>query len=167
MNKILNYPTRKNIRLKTYDYRRGGAYFITICNQNRVSLWGEIVDDVMILNEAGVMVKKWIGKIDEKFKNMLIDGMVIMPNHLHFVLIIDESEEKNEIPIAQVLQWFKAMTTNTYIREVKKGNYPPFNRRIWQRNYYENIIRNETSYNEIQKYMQDNPQRWEEDVLYG
>jgi REP element-mobilizing transposase RayT len=166
MNKILNYPTRKNMRLKNYDYRRGGAYFITICNQNRVSLWGEIIDNEMVLNEAGFMVQKWIGKIENKFKNMFIDGMVIMPNHLHFVLIIDELEEKNEIPIAQVVQWFKAMTSNEYIREVKRGNYPPFNRRIWQRNYYENIIRNETSYNEIQRYMQENPQRWEEDVLY-
>ena len=166
MNKILNYPRRKNIRLKIYNYKQNGAYFITICNQNRVSLWGEIIDDVMVLNEAGLMIEKWLFKMDDKFENFSIDGMVIMPNHLHFILIIDEVEKKNDISVSQVVQWFKAMTTNEYIKEVRRGVFPPFYKRIWQRNYYENIIRNETSFNEIQKYIEENPRKWKEDVLY-
>ena len=157
---------RKNsLRLKNYDYSRNGAYFITICTQNREHLFGEIKNGEMILNDAGNMIKRWYYELENKFINVKALDMVIMPNHIHFILIIISMKENISIP--KMIQWFKIMTTNEYIRGVKSNIYPPFQKRIWQRNYYEHIIRNEKSFNNIQNYIINNPQKWENDILYN
>ncbi len=79
---------RKSLRLKHYDYAQAGYYFITIVAQNRAHLFGEIVEGDMVLNEAGKMVKKWHMKLEEKFQNICNHEMVIMPNHIHFIIEI-------------------------------------------------------------------------------
>ncbi|MBU1668747.1 transposase [bacterium] len=166
-----NKNNRKSIRLKHYDYYKNGAYFITICTQNREHLFGEIIDNEMLLNNAGKMIQKWLHKLDNNFEGISIDGMVIMPNHVHFVLSIFMPTKGRDMALplhglSEVLQWFKTMTTNEYIRGVKSNIYPAFYKRVWQRNYYEHIIRNEKSLSEIQEYMKNNPQQWADDVLY-
>ena len=85
-----------------------------------------------------------------------------MPNHVHFIVDIQESTK-----LSSILQWFKTMTTNEYIREVKNNIFPPFHKRIWQRNYYEHIIRNENSSYQIEQYIENNPKLWKEDILYS
>ena len=159
-----NKNSRKSIRLKGYNYHKNGAYFITICTQNREHFWGKIVDGEMILNHAGEMIQKWLYKLNDNFDSVLLDGMVIMPNHVHFIVSMDMAIDEKSL--GEIIQWFKAMTTNEYIRGVKSNVFPVFNKRIWQRNYYEHIIRNEKSFFDIQEYMKNNPQKWEEDVLY-
>jgi len=77
---------RKSLRLPHYDYSRAGYYFVTITAQNREHLFGEIVDGEMVLNVAGRMVEKWYGKLEEKFPNVKNHEMVIMPNHIHFII---------------------------------------------------------------------------------
>lgn len=159
---------RKTIRLKNYDYHKSGSYFITICTQNREHLFGEVVAGQMVLNDAGEMIQNWLYKLGDNFDGIFIDGMVMMPNHVHFILSITMSIEGRDkaLPLHKMIQWFKAMSTNEYIRGVKSNIFPAFNKRIWQRNYYEHIIRNEKSFLEIQEYMKHNPQKWKEDVLY-
>ncbi|PIU48535.1 MAG: hypothetical protein COS94_01740, partial [Candidatus Hydrogenedentes bacterium CG07_land_8_20_14_0_80_42_17] len=78
---------RRSIRLKGYDYSQLGSYFITIVTQNRVILFGKIIDDEMVLNDAGKMIKKWYREIENKFSDIKCDEFICMPNHVHFILM--------------------------------------------------------------------------------
>ena len=82
-------PQRKSIRLRNFDYSSQGLYFITICIHNHLCLLGDIVNGKMVLNDAGKMIKKWLMKIPEHFKNTTLDEYQIMPNHLHIIIVID------------------------------------------------------------------------------
>jgi REP element-mobilizing transposase RayT len=332
------YNQRKSIRLKGYDYSLAGLYFVTICTQNRAYLFGNIQNAQMILNDSGNMISKWYYELENKFPNIHCHQIIIMPNHIHFIVQITyenndiQSGEQNDIqtgehigsplhqnqsenpptavganlrvrpsmrvcpdnagehigsplqnhifrvcpendinnppvgadlrvcpdndnmgensnnnsgehtdiqsnehnnppatvradlrvcpqlitgehigsplqnhifrvcpendinnppvgadlrvcpsmrvcpqlitgehigsPLHVVIQWFKTMTTNHYIRGVKQQNWQPFNGKLWQRNYWEHIIRNENSYQNISEYIKNNPQNWENDTLF-
>jgi len=183
---------RRSLRLKGYDYTHAGAYFVTICTQNRECLFGEVVDGEMRLNDAGRMVEKWWAELNNKFPNIETDENIVMPNHFHGIVVIaadrpgltngnvgadlrvcPESTGANDeitgahtgaplrgAPLPEIVQWFKTMTTNEYIRGVKTLDWPPFRGRIWQSNYYEHIIRDEASLNRIREYIANNPMQW-------
>lgn len=170
---------RKSIRLKNYDYSQRGFYFITICTQHHIKFFGKIESDKIILNNAGEMVKGWYYRLEEKFSNLKCHEMVIMPNHMHCIIeilvgadpsICPEGEHigspLRKITLAEIIAWFKTMTTNEYIRNIKENNWQPFKRRLWQRNYFEHIIRNEDSYKKIAEYIVNNPINWEKDKYY-
>jgi len=174
---------RRSIRLKDYDYSQPGGYFITICTQHKACLFGEIKDAKMELNIAGQIIKKWWLKIPNKFPAITIDEYIIMPNHIHGICMIFESnvgadpcvcpnkndqsicleDEHSGSPLHKIIQWFKTMTTNECIRSVKQNILPQFHGRLWQRNYYEHIIRNEDDLNQIREYISGNPVKWETD----
>ncbi|AJI74761.1 transposase IS200 like family protein [Francisella philomiragia subsp. philomiragia ATCC 25015] len=181
-NQTQYFKNRKNLRLQHYDYSSNGAYFVTICVNNRECLFGDIIDGQMCLNDAGLMIDEIYHDLENKFTNIQCGKYVIMPNHFHCVihicndvksnvgvnLCVDPKLEKGEhagTPLHKIIQWFKTMTTNAYINGVKTKNWQPFDKRLWQRNYYEHIIRNEKSYNEIVKYIQLNSLKWELDEL--
>src|SRR2546426_9828579 len=88
--------SRRPIRLQGYDYSQGGAYFVTICVQNRECLLGDIVDDEMRLNDAGRMVERWWAELGNKFPSVETDEYVVMPNHFHGIIVIvgARSEER-------------------------------------------------------------------------
>ena len=174
---------RRAIRLRDYDYEQAGAYFVTICTQERACLFGVIQDDKICLNDAGRTIEKWWFELNRKFPMVETDEFVVMPNHFHGVVIITdvpvgadlrvgpvpEGEHPTQqgahagAPLQAVIQWFKTMTTNEYIRGVKTASWPSFNGRLWQRNYYEHVIRDDQSLNRIRQYIVDNPARWEFD----
>jgi REP element-mobilizing transposase RayT len=159
-----NKHHRRSIRLKGYDYSQPGAYFVTICTQNREHLFGLVDNGALILNEAGNMVQKWWLTLDSKFEGIEPDTFVVMPNHFHGIIKITprlaKGEAEEAISVGRVIQWFKTMSTNEYIRGVKQHQWPPFPGKLWQRNYYEHIIHNEHVYLAVQRYIQQNPQRW-------
>ena len=176
---------RRSIRLKGYDYAQAGLYFITICCQNRMRRFGNIENGEMILNDAGTMIIKWYNELENKFPDIKCDVMIVMPNHFHCIvenigadLRVCPVNETNPIsngdvlgehigsPLHRVVQWFKTMTTNDYIRGVKNLGWQPFDGKLWQRNYYEHIIRDEKSYNNISNYIINNPLNWREDKFY-
>jgi REP element-mobilizing transposase RayT len=161
---------RKSIRLQKYDYRTAGCYFITICLQNRECLFGEIADGYMLRNPCGEMIVKWVGETKNKFNDINIISYVVMPNHFHAIIanaaVTNYQGEHAGLPLHHVVQWFKTMTTNEYIRGVKMLGWKPFNKRLWQRNYYEHIIRDDDDFNYIAEYIMNNPQKWKEDVMY-
>ena len=172
-NPVMN---RKSIRLKEYDYSQPGYYFLTICIQNRSYLFGNIEHNEMILNPAGCMLQKWWNELRHKFSNVTLDTFVIMPNHIHGIIVITEAQIdfdrrggpmcppiQNQAPLPEIIQWFKTMSTNEYIKNVKEHNWKAFDKRIWQRNYYEHIIRNEKALNIIRNYIVMNPMQWEAD----
>ncbi|WAK02351.1 transposase [Methylobacter sp. YRD-M1] len=194
---------RRSIRLQGYDYSRAGAYFVTLCTQNRECLFGNILDGVMTLNDAGRLAEHWYLELENKYPDMQCDAFVCMPNHLHFIVVntgrsmamgervvgadhgvrpvsgarrvIGEPLAEGEPldkgghtgpPLRTMVQWFKTMTTNAYIRGVKHNGWTPFAGKLWQRNYWERVIRNEQELNLIREYIHNNPAQWESDRLY-
>lgn len=159
-----NIHHRKSIRLKGYDYSQAGLYFITTCVQHRACLFGKISMGEMILNDAGKMVEtEWL-KLPERFQNIALHEFVVMPNHFHAILqiVVPTGITKT---IGDMMDAFKSITTVEYIRGVKKMDWESFNVKLWQRNYYENIIRNEQAYQFISDYITNNPTRWANDKL--
>ena len=161
------YPSRKNLRLRNYDYTTNGLYFITICINKKKCLLGRIVNNKMILNEFGKLVQYYYFQIEKIYPNYYCLDCIIMPNHIHFIIQIDTIDKINcSTPLFQVIQCFKRITTNKYIENVKDNNWPRFHKRLWQRNYYEVVILNEDMYLKISNYIENNPYSWEEDKYY-
>ena len=165
-------PHRKQIRLKGYDYSAGGYYFITICTQNRKNILSNVVGADSIsarirLNKAGKMINNIYLDLENQFKYIKLHDYVIMPNHIHGIIEICERADMESAPtVNEIIQTFKRYTTIEYIKGVKKGIYQSFYKRIWQRNYYEHVIRNEKEYYKIVEYIQNNPLKWEEDKYF-
>ena len=186
--KSLFRHNRRSIRLKGYDYSQQGLYFITICCQDRACLFGDISNGEMVLNDAGNMIEKWYRELENKFPDKICHEMVVMPNHFHCIIEnhpkmqMDDHErptdnhvglsrrgrpdnKKYNATIGDAMEWFKTMTTNEYIRGVKTQNWKRFNKKLWQRNYWEHIIRNEQSMDRIAAYIINNPEKWSADKL--
>ena len=165
---------RRSIRLKGYDYSQAGYYFITICCEHRAHLFGEIHAGKMALNAAGAMIEQIWHEIPADFPNIILHEYITMPNHIHGIIeIIQEAERRAEIDsaptsgLSQIIQSFKRHTTLEYIKMVKQNILPPFHKRIWQRNYWEHIIRNEDAFIRISAYIKNNPVKWTADKLNG
>jgi REP element-mobilizing transposase RayT len=190
MNKKDHIHHRRSIRLKGYDYSQAGIYFITICIQKKNCLFGEILNGKILLNDAGKMVAStWI-KMPKQFNFVVLDQYIVMPNHIHGIIIITNVRaplvgaqnnhnrikyaEKNNskkagtrpastFRLGSIIGAFKSITTLKYINGVKNDNWKPFNKKLWQRNYYEHIIRNEYELHNIRLYIINNPIKWEID----
>ncbi len=150
---MTEFPKRKNIRLKDFDYSKNGYYFITICTYKRQKLFGEIVGETLC-GRPGKMIEKWLLEIQNKFADVKICDYVIMPDHLHF--IISKSGDHTGSPLRDIVGWFKTMTTNEYIQKVKELEYEEFYQKIWQRGYYEHVIRDEKDYMVKTEYIMNN-----------
>ena len=157
-----HFPQRHRMRWQNYDYTLGGAYFITICTHRHHHCFGEIVDGEMIRNAAGEMLAYWYAELEHKFNNIECGVSVVMPNHFHCLLL----KMDNGASVADIVRWFKTMTTNAYIKRVKQHNSEPFDERLWQRSYWDRVVRNVQEYEMIQNYIFDNPRRWHEDKFY-
>ena len=171
--KMQKLHCRKSIRLKNYDYSSNGYYFVTICVQNREKLFGEFVGATLCgrPNNPDKIITKWLLELENKFNDIKIDEYIIMPNHIHFIIKrtgdhIGSTGDHIGSPLRDIIGWFKTMTTNEYIAGVKSGKFIPFKGRLWQRNYYEHIIRNYDDYINISEYIQNNPLKWEYDKLF-
>jgi putative transposase len=162
---------RRSIRLRGYDYSRPGAYFVTICTQEKRHLFGEVIEGQMMLNEAGQMAGRWWLELPRKFSTVQLDCAVVMPNHLHAIVRIPGlpppagpgGGAHTGAPLHRVVQWFKTMTTNDYFRHVRDNGWPSLPGKLWQRNYYEHIIGKEDELNKIREYVITNPVRWGSD----
>jgi putative transposase len=141
---------RNSIRLRGRDYARPGAYFVTICTHQRAHLFGEIDHGQMRLNAAGLIVAQEWNRLPSRQAGLGIDAFVIMPNHLHGVIMLDRSGPP---ALGVVIRAFKAAAARTIRLEVD----PNF---AWQRNYYERIIRTDSSMDRVRAYIVGNPARW-------
>ncbi len=164
-------PVRKSIRLKGYDYSQTGSYFVTICVKNKHEILGEIVGDAalgvprMELTEIGINVKKHIEHINHVSEKYRLDHYVIMPNHVHLLITIeDETPGTNGTPRAASPT--KA-TIPKIINSLKSLTSKEFGESLWQRAYHDHIIRNETEYQKIWQYIDENPTRWREDCYFA
>ena len=181
-----NIHHRRSIRLKNYDYSQAGLYFITIVTQNREYLFGEIVGDEMVLNDAGIMIEQIWYEIPVYYPGFNVHQFTIMPNHIHGIIEIVGAGpracpniDKNGQPqagqprgvaptgLGDIVHRFKTLTTKRYIEGVKNKNWRRFDRKLWQRNYWEHIIRNDNEHHRIAQYILDNPKKWAMDKLNG
>ena len=230
MNRDNESPShdRQSLRLRGYDYTQTGAYFVSITGQKRLCLFGEVTGERMRLNEAGQMIQRVWQELPQTFPTIEMDYFVVMPNHLHGIVVINARppphsapSHSNDIPVGtplvgaqnrdaqgtahvpvgvplvgtqgqdaretrrvptrgtategrfgvataqdarvslgDVIGACKSLTTVEYIRGVKTRNWPPFHGRLWQRNYYEHVVRNDESLLKIRQYILDNPARW-------
>ncbi len=160
---------RRSIRLKDYDYSQMGLYFITFCTQNRLCLFGEIVDRNMVLNESGKIAEKCLLAIPDHFPHSKLDQFIVMPNHIHCIIEITVGAN-NYLPWANNYSPLQgtSKTIGSIVRGVKIGITKWFHnnsdiRIVWQRNYYDHIITNEKSYHQIMEYILSNPLKWQDD----
>ena len=176
---------RHSIRLKGFDYSYPGVYFLTLVAHKRECLFGEIEDSQMKLSGTGKLLDECWNRIPIFFPNTNLDEYIIMPNHLHGIIIIEEAHGRGEASVTSnlettdqyledaspqspigtrpgslgaIIQNFKSVST----RKVNRLYFEPGNK-IWQRNYYERIIRNDRELNAIRRYIRDNPLNWDLD----
>ena len=182
---------RKNsLRLESYTYSNSGAYFITICSYKREEIFGEIINDLIQLSSIGKVIQDCWYQIPINYENIKLDEFVIMPNHIHGIIWIvgaihespetkqkihespkDNPTQENgvirELPLrierrkmllTKIIGRFK-MNSSKSINDIhnSKGSH------VWQRSYYDHIIRNEDDLNNTKQYIQDNPLNWDKD----
>jgi len=145
-------PRRRRLRLAGYDYSRPGAYFVTICARDHQCLFGEIVAGAMRRNQIGETVAACWNEIPRHYANVVLDAFVVMPNHLHGILLLTDLVGAGHArPLPLIVGSFKSAAS----RRVGA--------RIWQRDYWEHIIRSEDELNRIRHYVDDNPLCWPAD----
>lgn len=151
---------RKPLRLNAYDYSRNGSYFVTVCTKNKTKVLCSIVGDGLCavpkteLTAIGVEVEKSILFINT-YDNVGVDKYIVMPNHIHLIIsICDLKNGFADIDIPEIVKRLKSYTTNCY-GEV-----------LWQRSYHDHIIRGQADYDEIWRYIDENPLKWETDCYY-
>jgi REP element-mobilizing transposase RayT len=164
---------RRSIRLREYDYSQAGAYFIAVCTWNKECLLGSIENGEMVLNDAGRVADKCWYDIPVHFPHVALDKWIIMPNHVHGILFIVDTivGAKNFSPLPDTGHLLgTSKTIGAIIRGFKIGvtkwmRQHNIIHEVWQRNFYDHIIRNENSMHEIREYIRYNPIQWERDEL--
>lgn len=193
MNPDPSLPHRKNLRISEFDYSQPGVYFVTIVTQDRKSLFGQVVDGQVMLNEVGLMVEEVFDQIPEHYQGVNPELFVVMPNHIHLLVHITDvaanprtsvvagphaCQPKNGQPqgvdptkvhlsLPEIVHRIKSLTTHRYALGVMDKGWPQFENRLWQRNYYEHVIRNERDYRAIYEYILANPMNWERDEEFS
>ena len=174
-------PRRRSLRLRDYDYSELGTYFITIVTRDRWCLFGDVANGEMRLNDPGsVIERKWLD-LPNQFPSVEMDSHIVMPNHIHGLLHLTDPEDcvgaplvgarsgstlhtpERLAPLGDIVGAYKSLSTNAYIEGVKTLGWPRFARRLWQRNYYEHIVRDEDSLERIREYILANPAMWSDD----
>ena len=152
---------RRSTRLQGYDYSQAGAYFVTVCAKDRVCLFGDISDGRMRLNDWGRIVEVAWFDLPNHYANVGLGAFVVMPNHVHGIVIIvgaglkPAPTEKPAPVLSEIVRGFKTFSARRINERRRTPGVP-----VWQRNYYEHIIRGEESLRRIEQYIVENPVRW-------
>ena len=152
-------PERKKNRLQSYDYQTPGYYFITFCTNDRACLLGRVTEadetrrSFVVLSEAGVVVDQAIRSIPAHYSNVTLDKYVIMPNHVHLILVLRDAGKPCP-GVSRIVQQLKGVITKR------------LGKNIWQIHFHDHVIRNEQDYREIWQYIDNNPTKWSLDRYY-
>ena len=167
-----NRRRRRSIRLKDYDYTDSGAYFVTICTKNKQCLFGKIISGEIKLSKVGRIVEsEWLNVAVVR-RNVRLHEFIVMPNHFHAIICLEGNNEGTAscaptLPrfgqvvsgsLSAIIRGFKSAVTNRFNKMNDTGGNS-----LWQRNYYEHVIRDEPSLNRIREYIVNNPLIWELD----
>lgn len=161
---------RKNNRLEDYDYSQDGYYFVTICTRDRAECFGEIRDNKMILSKIGEIVDQCWQEIPRHFPDVELDEYAIMPNHVHGIIIIEngndvenadlrslQNYDRTKMALSKIIHGFKSSVTRQINKQSNKINF------VWQKSFYDHVIRNERSLHQIREYIVHNFLKWESD----
>jgi len=144
---------------------------VTICSHGRKCVFAKVHKGVLALNDAGKTIAEFWSALPGRFPNIGIDEFIVMPNHLHGIICIETPNERAAIKAAptlgQIIGAFKSITTNEYIRNVKTSYWAPFDKQLWQRNFYEHVIRTDMDLFRIREYIINNPAQWENDEYFS
>ena len=162
----MDVPRRKPLRLKNYDYSSNGYYFVTICSHNRRQIFSKIVGQglapaVTELTAYGKVAQKQLLDLENRFQGVNLDKFVIMPNHIHMIVIINKNEAgASPCPtLSDIICAFKSLT-------VRECHTLSPDAKIFQTSFHDHIIRGEKDYEKIWEYIDTNPMKWQEDCLY-
>uniref|UniRef100_Q3AU66 Transposase IS200-like domain-containing protein n=1 Tax=Chlorobium chlorochromatii (strain CaD3) TaxID=340177 RepID=Q3AU66_CHLCH len=181
-----NIHHRRSIRLQGYDYSQSGFYFITIACQDRICRFGYVENGEMVLNKYGIVAyNEWV-RLRTRFPNIELDVFQIMPNHMHGIIVLNEISvedvgagftpaQNNALSniragaspaptVSEIVGTYKSLVANGCLKIYTTKNETMG--KLWQRNYYEHIIRNEQSYQSFSEYIINNPAKWEDDTFY-
>jgi REP element-mobilizing transposase RayT len=154
-------------RLKDFDYSRPGAYFVTICTQAKLPVFGTIINEKLALNTCGTITESCWLDIPRHYPNARLDEYVIMPNHVHGIIILEYMEPQSDKapaglkpaatghPLSEIVRAFKTFSARK-VNQLRNSSGNP----VWQRNYYEHVIRSELELNQIRDYINNNPLRF-------
>ena len=172
MDKEKELPQRKRLRLKNFDYSTPGAYFVTVCTHNRKCTLSRVVGAIhespeIQLTEYGKIVDRLINTISRQ-SLATIDRYVIMPNHIHLVIMITDSDELRAIRESPLRGRSIISKTIGYIKmNASKEIHNRYgNEMVWQRGFHDHIIRDRNDYEKISKYIYENPIIWQYDCFY-
>lgn len=153
---------RKKNRLSEYDYSQNGAYFVTICVQNRKPILSKILPDQMypMLLPVGNIAQQWILALENRFVNVTVDQYIIMPDHIHLFLMIDKGTGDPSPTAGIMMAWLKYNIT----KQVNQTLNTP-GCRLFQRSYFDHVIRNKADYDATREYIDNNPTKWK--IVHG
>ena len=156
-------PARRKTRLPGWDYRSPGPYAITICTQHRKWFFGEVVDGRMIHSPAGIMIVAVWREMATEFPRVALNAFVVMPNHLHAIVRLSPEGPAGNPTLGDVVQRFKSITTARYSAGVHDHDWEPYDRRLWQWDYYDHIVRGANGLDRCRRYIRANPANWATD----
>ncbi len=157
-------PQRRSMRLKGYDYGRAGAYSLTICADGQGCIFGEVRDSEMCLNGNGDIVWACWQDLPRHYAHVCTDVFMVMPNHVHGIIVLTDTgsrktDTRHGLPeIVRALKTFSARRIN----ELRRAP----GARVWQRGYFDHVVRNEDDLDRIRRYIVENPARWSDDEYH-
>ena len=163
---------RRSVRLRDYDYRQAGAYFVTICAHDRLCIFGEAEGSRVVLNDYGIVVQEEWLRTEAQRPHVRLDAFVVMPNHVHGIIVLQADDQEGtarRAPTGATARFGEALAGSlaTVVGAFKSAASRRINQMrgtpgmpVWQRNYYEHVIRSEKELNRIRQYIADNPTRW-------
>ena len=163
-----NMPKRKPMRRSGFDYNSVGAYFLTICTEKRRCVLSRVVGTGVLdcpkvkLTQYGQIAEKYISQIGEFYEHLNVVKYVIMPNHIHMILIVSEKgQSRTPVPT------YANSAVSRFVSTFKRFTNKEYGANIWQGRFYDHIIRSKEDYEEHLKYIHENPMRWYYDELYA
>jgi REP element-mobilizing transposase RayT len=158
---------RKSMRLQGFDYRTPSLYHVVNCTRYGIHRFGAVEEGIMQPNEIGEMILNIWDEIPAQFPTVSLDASVLMPNHHHGIIWIEDRPDEESGPaLGDIMRWFKTVTTIRYSHGVHMLGWEPYERRFWHRNYYDHIIRDDRDLNRIRLYIEHNPATWKTDDFY-
>jgi putative transposase len=158
------------LRLRYWDYRLPGPYFVTLCTHGRAAVFGSVSESVMHRTPAGDMLLDVWHRIPDRYTNATLDGFVVMPNHVHGILTLETDEHGEILPgapdLSDVIRWFKIQTTMKYGDGVKTEGWSRYESRLWQPGFMDHIIRTKSALARLREYIDANPALWEDDTFH-
>jgi len=145
---------RKTIRLQGYDYSKSGVYFVTVCVTDRHMLLGNVIENKVVLTEIGQIVEDAIQVIPSVYDSVSVERHVVMPNHVHMLLVLRSALDHAAPSVSRIIQQWKGIIT-------KQATFA-----FWQRSFHDRIIKDRDKYQMITEYIENNPRNWKQDRFY-